>query len=151
LILLRNAFIVCGHLQSVKEYLEYSKLKVKTLDDFCKYIIETKDLIFYRYRAIPKAITNVQFQLDEHKEGLENDIFFIVDWDVFFDELNILELRLNELLIIYENLILIGPKDEELKTLKLKREMMPFERININLKKIKIEFNKIGEQALKLK
>jgi hypothetical protein len=38
-ILIENPFVACGHLQSVQKYLEISKLKLNTLDDFCQGII----------------------------------------------------------------------------------------------------------------
>jgi hypothetical protein len=40
LVLGENPFIVCGHLPDVQKHLETSKLKVRTLDDYC---IKTRD------------------------------------------------------------------------------------------------------------
>jgi hypothetical protein len=144
------------NLYSVQKFLEYLKLKVITLDDFCKITILEKEIFSYHYRnllqhfnkeliAVTKAKINIQFQVDKYK--------FKLDWDALFNELNKLELRLNELLIIHKHLILIDSSDENLKTLKLnlKRREINFNRVKIELQEMQLEFNKIREQFLEIK
>jgi NADH:ubiquinone oxidoreductase subunit C len=54
-ILTENAFVACGHLPNVQKYLEYSKLKLNTLDDFCQGIIEKIDSDPQAFQDLCKA------------------------------------------------------------------------------------------------
>jgi hypothetical protein len=82
---------------------------------------------------------------------LEEEIFLVgeeapkykFDWDAFFDRLNLLERLVGYLLITHKHLLLIEPKDEDLKKLELKFKTvgLPFKRAHIELKKMQLGCN----------
>jgi hypothetical protein len=157
-------------LPSVKEYLEYSKLKVKTLDNFCTEIITNKhsdperykNLFQYFYKTFSIFHTEdiIAGWLGDFKkidQGLKEKriVITVAEYKWFLwgtiDQLKTLDNRLDELLIIHKHLILIDRSDENVKELKFKAEGLDFKRAEIELQKMKLSLNEIRKLTLEMK
>jgi hypothetical protein len=69
-LLIENVFVVYGHLPSVQKYLKASKLNIRTLEDFCKAIIDNRKKIPLAYFDLSRYYnTKISVLFEEFKSS----------------------------------------------------------------------------------